>query len=267
MPQAQPKAGLTRAATRALGALGVLALLGAAALSVDWHELRNAFPVEYFRVEGDILNLEPESLEQALLPEVRGGFLLTDLAAIEAAARQEAWVDRVETRRIWPDTLVIRVEEQIPAARWGGDSLLNGRGERFTPRRVQGFDDLPRLSGPDGQERTVLAMLRALDLKLKPRRLHVEALSLSNRRAWTAEVSGGTELVFGHQDPLVAMNRLLALLPKIGEDRLPAMRRLDLRYPNGFAVVWKPPVNAESEPLTGLCGPGPARAATDLKNT
>jgi cell division protein FtsQ len=48
------------------------------------------------------------------------------------------------------------------------------------------------------------------------------------------------EIVFGSQDPLAATDRLLTLLPQLGEGRVATIKKLDLRYPNGFSVVWKP---------------------------
>lgn len=202
--------------------------------------LTNALPVEYVRVEGPIWNLDAEEFRKAVLPHAQGGYFLIDLRAIEAAAGALAWVDRVEATRVWPDTVVLRVAEQIPIARWGEDGLLSERGVSFTPPNAAAFLELPLLSGPSGREQEVLGVLRALNDKLQSRRMRVETLRLSKRLAWEARLEGGMEIVFGNQDPLAAMDRLLALLPQLGEERIAAIRKLDLRYPNGFSVVWKP---------------------------
>jgi cell division protein FtsQ len=75
-------------------------------------------------------------------------------------------------------------------------------------------------------------------------------LELSDRLAWTAGLSDGLEIVYGNSEPLPATERLLAWLPSLGEHRAGALRRLDLRYPRGFAVTFKPQltVPAESQP-------------------
>lgn len=202
--------------------------------------LTSALPVEYVRVEGPIWNLDTEEFRKAVLPHIRGAYFQVDLKAIEAAAGALAWVDRVEAMRVWPDTVVLRVVEQRPIARWGEDGLLNERGASFTPPNAADFPQLPRLSGPAGREQEVLGMLRALNDKLQSRRMRIETLRLSKRLAWEAQLEGGMEIVFGNQDPLAAMDRLLALLPHLGEERIASIRKLDLRYPNGFSVVWKP---------------------------
>lgn len=211
--------------------------------------LTKAMPVEYVRVEGPIWSLDTEEFRRAVLPHVQGGYFLVDLKAIEAAAGAFAWVDHAEAMRVWPDTVVLRVVEQKPIARWGEHSLLNERGMSFTPPNAADFPQLPLLAGPPGQERQVLDMMHALNGKLQSRQMRIEALRLSKRLAWEAQLEGGMEIVFGYQDPLGAMDRLLVLLPQLGEERIASIRKLDLRYPNGFSVVWKPEMPTPPEQL------------------
>lgn len=221
--------------------LGVLVALGAVAsrLEINPNRLILSPPIEYVRVEGSIWHLDAEEFRASVAPYAGAGYFRVDLDGIEAAARRFAWVAVATAERVWPDTVVIRIEEQHPIARWGKDSLLNGNGERFTPKDVAGFENLPLLEGPLGQEKRVLEMLRVLNGKLRARQQELVALTLSKRLAWVARTTNGMEIVFGNQDPLAALDRLLALLPQLGEERIMRIQKLDLRYPNGFSVVWK----------------------------
>lgn len=220
--------------------------VGASHVDQARERLENILPIQYVRVEGAIWNLDTEAFQQAVMPHAQRGYFSVDLKAIEAAAGAFAWIDRVETNRAWPDTIVLRIVEHTPVARWNEDSLLNEQGKSFTPPNAGDFTRLPSLAGPPGHEAEVLGMMRQLDAKLEPREMRVAALRLSKRLAWEAELEGGLEIVFGNQDPLAATVRLLALLPalteQLGQDRIAAIRRLDLRYPNGFSVVWKPEI-------------------------
>ena len=228
-----------RLVVRLLMAIGAVAALTAIAPRLDTAQLEEWRPIEYVRVEGAIWHLDVGEFRQALMPYAMRGYFSADLKEIEAVARNFAWVDEVRATRVWPDTILVQVKEHQPVARWGEDSLLNGRGERFTPDQTASFRLLPFLSGPAGQEKQVLDMMRSLNSKLQARRLRVESLRLSKRLAWVAQLEGGTEIVFGNQDPLAATDRLLALLPKLGEERIAAIRKVDLRYPNGFSVILK----------------------------
>ncbi len=248
---------------RLVAVLAGIAVVGVLAPKLRELRLETYLPMNYVRIEGAIWNLDMNEFRKALLPYTHGGYFSADMRGIEAEARSFAWVDKARVARIWPDTLVIRIEEQKPVARWDEDSLLNDRGERFSPPSVAAYPRLPRLSGPAGQEKLVLGTLRALNAKLQPRHPRIESLRLSKRRAWVAQLEGGMEIVFGNQDPLAAMERLLSLLPRLGEERIAAIQKLDLRYPNGFSVVWKPDPETTPDPLGWIM----TRETPDTENT
>jgi cell division protein FtsQ len=246
-----------RLSARFLLAVGAVMVLGAILSYIDAARLKKFMSIDYVRVEGEMWHLDADEFRTALMPHARQGYFSADLESIEAAARDFAWVDEVQAARVWPDTIVVRIREHQPVARWGEDSLLNDRGERFAPRDAASLEYLPLLSGPPGQEKQVLSMMRSLNAKLQIRRQRVETLRLSKRLAWVAQLDGGMEVVFGNQDPLSAMDRLLALLPQLGEERIAAIRKLDLRYPNGFSVVWKPEFQMPPESLSRIREPMP----------
>ncbi len=218
-------------------ALGGLAWTGWERIPVkEWAGL---FPINNVRIVGDAENLDVDKLQKALLPALSGGYFYQDLGEIEGAIRPIAWIDRVRLTRIWPDTLEIGITEQKAVARWGDRALLNPRGERFTPDGIDAFSNLPVIYGPLGMESYLLEMMNTLNEKLQQKGVHVAALDMSKRRAWIVKLNNGLEIHFGRQDPVNLLERFLSLVPKLGEEAFAQLKRVDLRYPNGFAVVWK----------------------------
>lgn len=205
------------------------------------------FPIAYVRVEGGIENLDVAKLQEALLPAINNGYFLQDLGEIEGAVRPFAWVDKVHLARVWPDTLEIGITEQKAVARWGDQALLNPRGERFAPGGIEAFAYLPVIYGPPGMEAYLLDMLHSLNAKLASKGVAVAALDISKRRAWVVKLDNGLEMYFGRQDPLKLLDRFLEWVPKLGDDAFARLKRVDLRYPNGFAVVWKSEAEIEAE--------------------
>lgn len=235
--------------------LGLTALVASVALGVlagmsDWllSGERRMFPVQYVRVEGDIENLDEARFVRTLSSGVSGGYFSLDIAQVEHLARSFSWVERAQVERLWPDTVVIRIIEHKPVARWGSDELLNYRGERFTQASPAQFSGLPAIDAPAGTEREMLAVLAGLNQRLGGRGLKVAALALSKRHAWVLTLDNGLQLYVGRQDPLVAADRFLELIPKLGEERARRLARLDLRYPSGFSIVWKADEGAVAEP-------------------
>jgi len=232
-----------------LAALLVLAALGWTAWEhLPPREPGPLFPIAFVRVEGEIENLDAAKLQEALRPAVNGGYFSVGLGEIEAAARSFAWVDGIRVVRTWPDTLEIGITEQKAVARWGEQALLNAKGMRFAPEGLEAFTSLPVIYGPPGMEAYLLEMLKSLNGRLASKGLAVASLDMSKRRAWLVKLDNGLELYFGRQDPLKLLERFLTLVPKLGEDSLARLKRVDLRYPNGFAVVWK----SEAEGVTEI---------------
>jgi cell division protein FtsQ len=48
---------------------------------------------------------------------------------------------------------------------------------------------------------------------------------------------------------------LLGVLPGLGEQRLALLKKVDLRYPRGFAVTWKSQPVEDAEPSSGQGSP------------
>jgi len=245
---------LRRVPARALFFCGLLALFGLAAMSVDPGRLRDFMPIRYVRVEGEIRNLDAAEFTRALLPWTQGGYFLADMQGMEEAAKSFPWVDRVQIARLWPDTLLLKVVEQKPVARTGDGSLINDRGRRFSPVNVGSYAKLPTLDGPPGQEKLLLKVLYRLNARLTHKGMRIDALKLTGRRAWSAHLTGGLEIEFGKQDPDLALERLLTLLPRLDEARAATLQKVDLRYPNGFAVIFKPQSQADPVSLTQPVG-------------
>lgn len=210
----------------------LLALLGVAAMKL--------LPVRYVRVEGELRKVEPAVLQAALEPLLGEGYLRVDLNAVEAAVHGLPWVGDVAVTRLWPETLVVRIAELMPYARCDDGSLVSEKGVRFRAAETEETARLPLIHGPDGHEKPMLAMLKTMNAKLAPLGRRIAVLHLSNRHAWTVKLEDGLVVAMGRQDALAAFDRFLTLAALLGAERLQAVQRVDLRYPNGCAVSMKP---------------------------
>jgi cell division protein FtsQ len=232
---------------RAVGAgvalVAVLLVLSIAPSAEQFNvALADFFPVASVRVEGDLQYIEPQQFEQAVMPWVRGSYFTLNLPGVARAAKSMAWVDVAEVERLWPDAVVLRLREQRPIARWGEAELLNVRGERFAPAQVARFSSLPYIDAPPGTEVQLMSTISKLNAELRSTGETVARISLSKRHAWFVTLSNGMEINFGRQDPVAAFQRFMGLVSKLGESKFNELLRLDLRYPSGFSLVWKPGV-------------------------
>lgn len=217
--------------------LGVLALV--AVSGMRWLSDPLRFPLSVVEVKGDFRYLLKGELQTAMAPYVTGGFFTVDVAAVRAATEQLPWVYRASVKRIWPATLRVEITEQTPVAHWGEHGYLNDRGEAFEPEHAASTPDLPQLSGPDGQEQKVLEHYRQVAGTLAALGLQVVRVALDGRRAWTVYLDNGVELRLGRAGPWQRLQRFVRAWPDVFAGRVADLRSVDLRYSNGFSVLWQ----------------------------
>ena len=208
-----------------------------------WKELKaqgaDLLPIKYVRIEGIFQYIAKDEIKKALLKQVMTGFLNADVQAIRRELLDLPWIAQVKVKRVWPDTIEVKVYEQYPVVRWGSIGLLNEQGDLFIPDNLARFEKLPLLLGPKGTEKKLMAVMKNLQTSLVEKTLELLEFNVNERRAWTLRLSNGLELKLGQKEPLQKFNRFLTTLPILGEKQIMAMERVDLRYPNGYAVTWK----------------------------
>lgn len=193
--------------------------------------------------EVTVLGARQAQTRQAIGPVVRGlkgGFFTLDLDAARLAFEELPWVRQATVRRIWPNRLVVEVEEHVPAAAWNGQQMLNVQGERFPVRPWPG---LPRVHAPEGSEREVARRLAEFHALLDPAGWRIEALQFSPRGAWRLTLEDSrpeptrprVSLELGRERLAERVRRFVIFYPAAVE-RLGPLTQIDLRYPNGFAA-------------------------------
>jgi len=145
-------------AAAGLAAIGLLAALLQHALDR---------PVTAVAVEGRFQRVSPLEVEQAVRERLQGaGLVSADLAGVQRALESLPWVDTASVARAWPTGLKVNLSEQVAAARWGANGLLNARGELFISEARFVPVELPRLSGPPGTESVVAQRYLAIQGRL-----------------------------------------------------------------------------------------------------
>jgi cell division protein FtsQ len=185
-------------------------------------------------VLGSIHHVDAADVERLIRRDLRGNFFTLNLKEAKTAFEKLPWVRSASLSRAWPNTLVVRLEEQVPLARWGEDALVNIHGERFS-----GVVDapLPHFSGPDGSEAEVTKQYRAFLRVLEPISLTPVSVRLSERGAWQLKLSNDLSLELGREDMEARLSRFVQVYPQFVSLTRDDGRELDLRYDNGFAMT------------------------------
>lgn len=223
-------------------AFGRLSAVPAALLAVFFcYEMSAALldrPIRKIAIEGPFERVSALEIEAAIGDEVERGFVSANLGEIRTRVGDLPWIDEANVVRRWPDTLEIRVTEQVPAACWGERGLMNTRGELFVRDARHVPAELPRLSGPEGQSAEVARRYLEIRRHLIPLGLDLRRVHLDARGAWNLTLANGVEVRLGRRDTDARADLFLDVAANIVARREGDVEFVDMRYSNGFTIGW-----------------------------
>ncbi len=236
---------------QAVKTLSVFVLLALAVWALQQQavsdQLAKYLPIRYVSIRGMGVTkyVTKDDIKAAVMPLVTTSFIDADMQLIHEAVEKLPWVKSASVDRDWPDIIDIDVYERKAFVRWGQKSLLTENGELFTPNNVDQFQSLLLVEGPTQQEAKTLEIMKGVNTALEDQALKMAEFKVNDREAWQIKLKTGLQIVLGRTGQLKKLQRFLATMPVLGQEKIAAMQLVDLRYPNGYAVSWKP----GSEPI------------------
>jgi len=233
----------------------MLAILGLSVVAVMGVGVKEAFvqvnsqKIGTVQIEGSLMFLSKSDLEDAVNQFVETSMMALELDQLKLELERKPWVSSAEVRRVWPDRLIIKVEEEMAIARWGNDQLLNQQGRIFEPDSINEHMQLPHLAGPAGTESKVMRQYLQFNQLMYPLGARIRELELNARGAWSLSFSGinqtdaqiNVKVRVGKNQVLERLKRLVTFLATQGPEILLLVESIDLRYSNGLAVAWRDP--------------------------
>ncbi len=217
-----------------------------------WLSQRPVFALQKIVIEpvaGETLkHVNKPLVKQQVVETVKGNFFSVRLEDVKRGFETMPWVRHANVRRVWPNELVVSIEEQKPFGMWGGiDShrLMNAHGEIFAGRVSEVVDGIQLIDfyGPDDSSKEVMRLYEKANAWFKPWDAEVKSLTLSDRYAWNVKLSNGMKVEFGRDeessDKTLTEDRVARLFkywPQVQEKWANRVDAIDLRYANGFAV-------------------------------
>ena len=217
-----------------------------------WLSQRPVFALKQVQVEpvaGQTLkHINKSVVKRQVLETVQGNFFSVRLEDVKRGFESMPWVRHANVRRVWPNGLIVSIEEQKPFGTWGGPdshALINNHGEIFAGRVSEVSDDvrLVDFHGPDDAGKEVMSLYEKANNWFKPWGAEVVSLALTERYAWHIKLSNGIKVEFGRDeessDKTLTEERVARLFkywPQVQEKWPNRIDAVDLRYANGFAV-------------------------------
>jgi cell division protein FtsQ len=206
---------------------------------VVWSRHPERFALRTIEVRAELKHVQEDDIKANVLPFLSQGFFWLNVQSVQDSLKRLPWVHTVEIRRVWPDRLQIKVQEQTPQARWGDQGILSTEGIIYYPELSSIPDKLPRFDGPDDSAKEMLQHYLTLLEHLGPIGLTVKALDLSPNGSWRIMLNNGIDVILGKAGLSERLARFVLAYQGSLQAQSEKIAYIDLRYTNGFAVGWK----------------------------
>ncbi len=195
---------------------------------------RMQLPITEVIVDAPSKQLDSDAIKRAVAPTIADGFFAVDVREVQQRVLEVPWIAVASVRRIWPGTLVIRVEQHRPKIRWGVEKLISLKGVLYEPPDMLDYMHLARLNGDDAYHTIVYQKYQELGQRFKAFG-EIETLSRSSRGGWSMVLDSGLSIVLGSSEVDARVERTLRFMHHFS-DQLASLSRIDARYSNGVAV-------------------------------
>lgn len=249
--------------------------------SVLWLTRSPWLAIRGIQLEGELTRNTVGSLRANAVPRVAGNFFTVDLQRSRAVFEAVPWVRHAVVRRVWPDQLVVNIEEHQAAALWQGnergDQLVNQQGEVFGASVAEVEDQaLPHFAGPEGSAAQMLTMYSALAPLLQ--RLNtgsshaashgVDSLSLSSRGSWRVVLGSGAVLELGRgtqAEVLARSERFINTAEQVRSQYAKPLEYADLRHKDGYVLRLRGVTTSGQTSASVSPNPGPSPSPQPTK--
>lgn len=223
---------------------GVLSYLGVR-VAMD----PSRFPVSDVQVAGDLRYADRGTLQAIVSSHAQSGFYGLDLQLLRESVEAVPWVRTASVRRVWPSTLMVKVEEHEARARWNETELISSDFSVFTPPqyRLQGqagqewqdyFAQLPQISGVEGRHAALYDLYRVVSRQLATLGDPIVGIHEDERRSVQIALQSGVWINLGRERSQSRLRLFSQIYKRVIEPDITGIVGVDMRYPNGFSVKY-----------------------------
>ena len=211
-------------------------------------------------IQGSLQYVKDTELRKVIEKYSQTNLYLLDDDALEADLELLPWVRSISLRKLWPTRLVVEVEEQSPVAFWGTDRLMNQYGELFQADLPAKRGIFPLLYSPEDKGREMGERYLKIRDWFKGLPLEIAELTEDESNSWRIKIKNGPEVLVGNDDQERRIQRFKVGFQQELASKFSNIRRIDLRYTNGFSIEWKqPPISGLEETVRQLGIAGESR--------
>lgn len=183
--------------------------------------------------------VEKNDIDALLQQALEKDFFSLDLKNVAQTVNHIPWVKSAQVKKIWPDTVLVNIQEQSPVARWGDAQLISATGEVFAPGNLHGFDHLPYLVGDELRREEITLFYEQTKRALHDKGLNISVLNMKSAFEWHVQFDNGLLIILSEKQGLEKIREFSEIYQKHISSKLESIAHVDLRYDSGFVVAWR----------------------------
>lgn len=207
----------------------------------------NVFPINRIEVRGQHY-VQAQEIHSALKNVKDRGFFTMDMQLAETKLLEISWINHVQLRKVWPDTLQVSVVEHVPFAYWGEKGVVSTEGRVFYPLNIP-TGNWVHLQGPSHLAKELIDILETYQSALLEKNMPIQRMDLSESGALNLELSDGLAIRLGKVHREERLERLIQHIEVLKAHKSEPLEYVDLRYQNGMTAKWvsndKPSISGE----------------------
>ena len=193
-------------------------------------------PISKVKMDKQWQQVTEQEIAQMITGYMGVGFFNFDVIGVKETLEQHAWIREASIKRIWADSLLLRITEQVAIALWDEDKLLNQYGEIIQPANARELNGLPILSGPIDSQIEVMEQFQLMSQLLFSSGLRLRGLTLSRRGSWYLTLNDSMQVAVGREQVIERLQRFIEFYEAQPAAQTAEFSSVDLRYNNGIAV-------------------------------
>ncbi|NVJ60790.1 MAG: FtsQ-type POTRA domain-containing protein [Gammaproteobacteria bacterium] len=183
--------------------------------------------------------INPVELDQYVKTRLKMNFFSLDVNEASKVLLDFPWIKKVTARKVWPNTLVVKVDEHQPWLNLNNTALISTEGELFEPSNIDMFNELPVLKGKFGKVEDLLSMYQFFSEQMPTNDFRITELEFSLIDGWHMTLKNGIRLMIGNKDLADRLDRFLSIIEQLPPQKTEKIKYLDMRYQTGVAVGWR----------------------------
>lgn len=208
-----------------------------------WSEI---LPIEKIAIVGKVEHIDQKQLTNILQMNDFSGMLFVDLYQLRKKVIRSPWVEDVQIRKVWPDTLSFIIKEHQPIA-YINRYYLTTEGGLIKQGNYQSEQEIVRVTLASLKKYAsqdlldLVAKVNSIQSLLTGLKFRIENLVITESDSWSFELEDSFKIKVGRKHQQQRIESFVQVYAAIENKQ--QLESVDLRYSNGLAVKLKKKVS------------------------